>query len=229
MADQGTTEGTVATTTPDAPAPIDTETQAAPDAPGSILSEATTTEGDGSAETEGQPKSSEDAGDGENKEDKSEQEEGTVPEAYEFTAPEGQEIDPEAIEKYTPLFKELGLSQEAAQKIVDAHQEAVGDLLEKQAAELGSMVDEWKAEFKALPDSDKLAATAKRVVDKYAKESDPDTYQFLTQTWAGSHPGLVKMLARIGEHVLEDSFEGSSAGGGGSKDFRAVFPSMKNP
>jgi hypothetical protein len=43
-----------------------------------------------------------------------------VPEKYEFKAPEGVTFDPASITAMTPVFKELGLPQEKAQKLVDA-------------------------------------------------------------------------------------------------------------
>ena len=43
----------------------------------------------------------------------------TVPEKYDFKAPEGQSLDAALVERATPIFKELGLTQDAAQKLVD--------------------------------------------------------------------------------------------------------------
>lgn len=52
--------------------------------------------------------------------EKKPEEKAVAPEKYEtFAAPEGYEIDPALVEKATPLFKELGLTQEQAQKLVD--------------------------------------------------------------------------------------------------------------
>ena len=43
-----------------------------------------------------------------------------APESYtDFSVPEGHTLDAAAIESATPLFRELGLSQDQAQKLVD--------------------------------------------------------------------------------------------------------------
>ena len=44
---------------------------------------------------------------------------GKVPEKYDLKAPEGYEIDPKMVEEFTPIAKELGLTNEQAQKLAD--------------------------------------------------------------------------------------------------------------
>ena len=44
---------------------------------------------------------------------------GVVPEKYDLKAPEGYEIDPKMVEEFTPIAKELGLTNEQAQKLAD--------------------------------------------------------------------------------------------------------------
>ena len=64
----------------------------------------------------------EDSGDsllGKKGEETVKEQEVVIPEKYEFTMPEGRELDVEMVEKVTPLFKELKISQEGAQKLAD--------------------------------------------------------------------------------------------------------------
>ena len=42
-----------------------------------------------------------------------------VPEKYEFNMPEGRELDSEMVEKFTPVLKDLKISQEGAQKLAE--------------------------------------------------------------------------------------------------------------
>ncbi|ECV7263739.1 TPA: peptidase, partial [Salmonella enterica subsp. enterica serovar Strathcona] len=42
-----------------------------------------------------------------------------APEKYAFTAPEGQELDTSALAQFEPVARELNLTQEQAQKLVD--------------------------------------------------------------------------------------------------------------
>src|SRR5262245_60440079 len=44
-----------------------------------------------------------------------------APEKYEFKAPEGVTLDTGLVNDFTPLAKELGMSQDAAQKVVDLY------------------------------------------------------------------------------------------------------------
>src|SRR5579863_3544340 len=54
--------------------------------------------------------------------DKTEPKPSAAPDKYtDFKAPDGYTLDPATIEAATPIFKELGLSQDAAQKLVDFH------------------------------------------------------------------------------------------------------------
>ena len=52
-----------------------------------------------------------------------------APESYtDFSVPEGHTLDAAAIESATPLFRELGLSQDQAQKLVDFYSTQVGKI-----------------------------------------------------------------------------------------------------
>lgn len=44
-----------------------------------------------------------------------------APEKYAFTAPEGQELDTSALAQFEPVARELNLTQEQAQKLVDVY------------------------------------------------------------------------------------------------------------
>ena len=65
-----------------------------------------------------------------------------APETYaDFKAPEGQTLDKATIEAALPIFKELGLSQDAAQKLVDFHAAQSA----KTNADLTKAVDDMRA------------------------------------------------------------------------------------
>jgi hypothetical protein len=130
-----------------------------------------------------------------------------VPEKYEF-----KDADAAVVEKATPLFKELGLSQAQAQKLVDfqALQNA------ESAKALQAQAEKWRAEVKALPESDKLLGDAVLALDKLA---DPETASMIKNSWLGDQPGIVKLLAKAGKLLREDPLhEGTPAAGGAPTD-----------
>lgn len=140
-----------------------------------------------------------------------------APEKYEFKAPEGVELDTGLIEKVTPVFRDLGLSQEAAQKLVDfqAAQQA------EAAKAFNDQLGKWQAEVKALPEADKVLGDAKLALNKLA---DPATQALLAGSWMGSHPGIIKLLAAAGKLLREDPLhEGRAAPGSDPQDPAAVI------
>lgn len=152
---------------------------------------------------------------------KPEEKKPVVPEKYEFKTPEGVKIDPTVLEKATPVFKELGLSQEAAQKLIDfqAAQQV------EAAKAFNEQLGKWQAEVKAMPEADKVLGDAKLALTKLA---DPATQALLSNSWMGSHPGIIKLLASAGKMLREDPLhEGrASAPGVPADPAQAMFGDM---
>ena len=147
-----------------------------------------------------------------------------VPDKYEF-----KDADAAVVEKATPIFKELGLSQDAAQKLVDFYN--------AQAAESTKLVNdmraEWRTQMSALPE---VASNPKATEDMgRAKatifENDPKGLAAFNEamdlTGAGDHPAIVKAFLRFASRVNEGthvSGRGPSPEGQASPN-RAVKPS----
>lgn len=134
-----------------------------------------------------------------------------VPEKYDIKMPDGVALDAAALEAATPVFKELGLSNEKAQKLVGLQtqllQEHQKNQLEKQ---LNQRLD-WQNQIKAVPDYEKTLSQAKQALKKFG---DPETLAMFENGWIGDHPALIKFLAKIGKATQDDTFvEGGNAGG----------------
>lgn len=56
-----------------------------------------------------------------------------APEKYAFTAPEGQELDTSALAQFEPVARELNLTQEQAQKLVDVYPKVLAGVQQQQA------------------------------------------------------------------------------------------------
>ena len=188
-------------------------------------SQGKTDEGAASKATE----SGNDAGKGETAltSNKAEAAQPAAPEVYEaFQLPDGVEIDAKAIELASPVFKELGLTQENAQKVVGLYTELTKQLDERTATQRAETIADWLKQAKADKEIggakwSKSLEQAQSIVNKYA---DAETRQFLEETGLGNHPGLIKMLAKAGANFSEGSFVAQGANGSSAnKTLEQVF------
>ncbi|EEL5481364.1 TPA: peptidase [Salmonella enterica subsp. enterica serovar Typhimurium] len=95
-----------------------------------------------------------------------------APEKYAFTAPEGQELDTSALAQFEPVARELNLTQEQAQKLVDVYPKVLAGVQQQQAESWQKQTEDWAAAVKADKDigGDKLASNlgaAQRAIDTF--------------------------------------------------------------
>ncbi|WP_145548541.1 peptidase [Yersinia massiliensis] len=171
------------------------------------------TNDDAAAKTEAELAAEKEATEKANKEKK----ESGAPEKYEFKAPEeGQDLDAEALATFEPVARELGLSQEQAQKLVDIYgKDIVPKLQQKQAEAWQKQTEQWGNDVKADKEigGDKLTANigmAQKALDQFGT---PELRTYLEQTGLGNHPDLVRFCVKIGKSMGEDSMVMASSGG----------------
>lgn len=136
-----------------------------------------------------------------------------APEKYEFKAAEGQELDAEAVKAFEPIAKELNLSNEQAQKLVDVYGSKIMPHVMKQIDEQWSRQSEqWAEQVRADKDlgSDASIGAAQKAMDKFGS---PELKQYLTETGLGNHPELVRIFANIGKAMSEDGLVTGNSGG----------------
>lgn len=134
-----------------------------------------------------------------------------VPEKYEFKAPEGMTLDEALIAKVTPVFKDLKLSQEQAQKLVDVYSEQVKAIETTQKANFDKFMKESSDEtIKALgADYKKELAFAAKVRDRFFS---PESVEFINASGLGNNKSFIQDLVKFGKIVSEDAFvEGHKA------------------
>lgn len=149
-----------------------------------------------------------------------------APESYEaFTMPEGMEADTALIEGISPVLKELGLSQEGAQKLVDAYNTKIqADTTATQAAS-EAMVKGWKndlmndAEFGGAKFNEN-AAIANAAIKEFGT---PALVQMLQATGISNHPEMVKFAHKIGSLISEDGFNRGAADKGAKKSDAVIL------
>ncbi|HAT3807789.1 TPA: peptidase [Morganella morganii] len=136
-----------------------------------------------------------------------------APEKYEFKTAEGQELDAEAVKAFEPIAKELNLSNEQAQKLVDVYGgKIMPKLVEQQAAQWQQQIEQWAEQVKADKDlgTDASIGAAQKAMDKFGS---PELKQYLNETGLGNHPELVRIFANIGKAMSEDGLVTGNSGG----------------
>lgn len=152
-----------------------------------------------------------------------------APEKYEFKAPEGRQFDAEVITSFSEVAKELNLSQEAAQKVLDR---VAPKMAERQAAQLEAFRSQWTEASKADKEfgGEKLTenlTVARRALDSFGT---PELRTLLNESGLGNHPELVRFMFRAGQSISEDRYVGSSTGTtaskGAPKDFNSAAAAL---
>lgn len=160
-----------------------------------------------------------------------------VPETYEFNMPEGMELDEKAAETFTPVLKELGVTQAQADKLTEAFAGWISDAAEQgqQAREAAAteMAENWVQEMKADEtyggdQYEANLAVARQVVEKIGGESFKNA---LDETGLGNHPEVFRFLMKVNEvaPVTEDAPGSGRAGGRNGADvpaYERLYPNM---
>ncbi|EBF0275048.1 peptidase [Salmonella enterica] len=161
------------------------------------------------------------------KPDDKEQKQDGAPEKYEFKPAEGQELDTAALEQFEPIARELNLTNEQAQKMVDLYGTKIMPMVQKQQAESWQKTTEqWAADVKADKEigGDKLTANlsaAQRALEQFG---DPELKEYLDSTGLGNHPALVKAFIKVGKAMSEDKVVTGGHESGGSDLISAFYP-----
>lgn len=157
-----------------------------------------------------------------------------IPEKYEIKAPEGMTVDAKMLEAITPIFKELGISQEGAQKLADVYAPYINQMVEAQrtqaVADFGKMIGEWKDQTTKELGANGQAelAHAAKFIDKFGGQ---ELRQVLNETGLGNHIAVVKAFIAAGKAIANDSFPDSSSKGKTldtvEQKAEALFPTSK--
>lgn len=152
-----------------------------------------------------------------------------APERYEFKAPDGQKFDSAVIDSFSEVAKELNLSQESAQKVLD---KMAPVLAERQNEQLQAAREAWAASSRSDKEfgGDRLAenlGTAKKALDAFAS---PELRTLLEESGLGNHPEVVRMFYRVGKAISEDGIVVGQASPQAAQDARRLYSaSNMNP
>ncbi|HAT3957236.1 TPA: peptidase [Citrobacter freundii] len=140
------------------------------------------------------------------KAEKEQKQEG-APEKYEFKPAEGQDLDVAALEQFEPIARELNLTNEQAQKMVDLYGTKIMPMVQQQQAEAWQKTTEqWAADVKADKEigGDNLTGNLSAAQRALAQFGTPELKEYLEGTGLGNHPELVKAFAKVGKAMSED-------------------------
>lgn len=153
---------------------------------------------------------------------------GVVPEKYELTAPEGMVIDAEALSKFEPIFKELNLSNEGAQKLANLYAEMKAEEVKDFGVKLQEQITEWEGQLASDAEvgGKNFGDTVRHAQSAIARFGTPELKQFLARSGSGSHPELVRTFARIGKAMAEDNFITGPSSATHEDKARRIFTTM---
>ena len=143
-----------------------------------------------------------------------------APETYsDFDMPEGVEINEADLGEFHTIAKELNLTQDQAQSLVDYQSKRAQALTERMDNDLADAIEkqqnDWIKELKDDKDFggdnlDKNVGLAVKVVNKFGS---PELKDVLNSSGMTNNPELVKMFNRIGKAISEDSLDSESENG----------------
>lgn len=149
-----------------------------------------------------------------------------APERYEFKAPEGAELGSDVTDAFAGVAKELNLTQDAAQKVLD---KMAPVLAQRQNAQVQAVQQEWREQSTADKEfgGDKLTeslATARKAMDAFAS---PALKQTLEQTGLGNHPEVIRMFVKVGKAISQDGFVTGQPGAAQAADPKRFYPNSR--
>lgn len=192
---------------------------------GPLTDEAADTPAD-AAETDAKPEG--EAGEGEP--------EAVVPEKYELTVSEGFDLDAATLEAATPIFQELGLTNDQAQKLIPVAEGFAQKIVAQVNDEIGAAIRaeraEWLDTAKADPEigGDKFDATlvsAAKALDTLGFTKGHPFRALLDTSGLGNHPEMIRAFAKVGRALSEDNdfIRSGQATTGARSPAESLYPS----
>lgn len=147
-----------------------------------------------------------------------------APEQYaDFTMPEGVEINPEIREQFKQLAKDLDLTQEQAQKLIDLDSKRAA----AQVDAFKKTSDAWFAQTQSDKEigGENLKANAAVAAVAIDKFGTPELKTLLQETGLIFHPEMIRAFYRAGKAISEDTIV-TGQGGGASKAPRSLATAL---
>jgi hypothetical protein len=152
-----------------------------------------------------------------------------------FKAPEGAELDKATMEKALPVFKDLGLNKDQAQKLVDFYssisKSAGEDIVNSALTER----KEWKDKLTNDPDIGgaklpQTKATINKALDSILSKADAIAFrEAMDYTGAGDHPAFAKAIFKLASLLTETPARDHVNGNGPTKEGQSASGTAARP
>lgn len=132
-----------------------------------------------------------------------------APDKYEaFTPPDGYTLDAATITAAEPIFRELGLNQAQAQKLVDFHAGEMVKAAKGPADVMNTMREGWQNEVKADPEIGGILPQVKETIGRALDSlGDPKLVESFRDamdlTGAGDHLAFIKAFYKMSQAIVE--------------------------
>lgn len=155
-----------------------------------------------------------------------------IPEKYEFKAPEGfeGELDQAALEQFEPIAKELGLTQEQADKLVSMHADSIQRASTEARDQWAQQQQTWREDLQNDPEfgGQKFQENVTAATKAVERFGSPGLKEALESTGMGNHPELVRTFAAIGKAISEDKLVMGNQSQGQRSIEERLYPNMKS-
>jgi hypothetical protein len=130
------------------------------------------------------------------------------PAKYEFKLPEGAQLDEKAVEEASAIFKDLGLNNKGAQRLVDFYTAKMAEIAEAPQKAWTDTQKEWQAQIKndkelggKLPE---VRSTVARAIDSLGDPALAKEFRLaMDVTGAGNHPAFIKTFYKLAQTMTE--------------------------
>jgi hypothetical protein len=153
-----------------------------------------------------------------------------APESYkDFTFSKDLEFDDELMTEAKSVFKELNLTQEQAQQLVDFESNVKSEEIQRQQKAWDELQDTWKKASETDKEFGGDGLDANLAVAKQGRDAfgDKEFNEMLEVTGVGNHPEMIRFLFKIGKLVSEDKIlQGGGSPSGSATQAERLFPDM---
>lgn len=149
-----------------------------------------------------------------------------IPEAY--AAPEGLELDASTFESFGTIAKEAGLTQAQVNAIAKFDVERMAKLPDMLREHADAQMQEGLKQMASELGKEKYDTSLRLANNTLKQFADESIGKWLQDSGMGNSPQLVKLLAKIGERLAEDSPTTANLQGNKSKTpEQTMYPDMK--
>lgn len=152
-----------------------------------------------------------------------------LPESYTFEFQNGYALSDAQRADYDAMFRELGLSQEAVDKMIAVEDKIAADIAQEASDALAKQAGEWEAaakadkelgadweltEMRAAAGMQALLAPGEGASPEAAAKAkaEADTFvRLMDRSGLGNHPVILKAFARVGQYLTNDKFDRGGA------------------